>query len=243
MANPKFSRDYYLRTSDFDRFENIQPSSVLDLFQDVAGHHADILGIGRDKMLERNLVWVLTRVKYQVVKPPELYSKVRVTTRPLSPSKLIFQRDYIIDSESGELLIRGTSDWVFMDINTRSFASVGALYPYDENEETPRSFTEKMKKLRDFEAEGDGYHVVPSYFDLDMNGHVNNTKYANFVINFLSPSEKEIIDTLQIDYHREVKMGENLTLYRKDSDDGVLIKGVNGDGERMFSCSVTFKKF
>ncbi|MEE1278898.1 MAG: thioesterase, partial [Acutalibacteraceae bacterium] len=59
-----FEREYYLRTSDFDKNRQILPSSVLDLFQDAAGAHAKTLNCGYDALISQSLVWVLTRVRY-----------------------------------------------------------------------------------------------------------------------------------------------------------------------------------
>lgn len=33
-----WQKEYYLRASDFDKFNHIKPSAILDLFQDAAGH-------------------------------------------------------------------------------------------------------------------------------------------------------------------------------------------------------------
>ena len=41
-----WQREYTLRAGDFDKFDRIKPSAVLDLFQDVAGQHAEEIGVG-----------------------------------------------------------------------------------------------------------------------------------------------------------------------------------------------------
>ena len=51
--NKLWKKEYYLRASDFDKFNHIKPSAVLDLFQDAAGQHADELGVGFDQMIKR----------------------------------------------------------------------------------------------------------------------------------------------------------------------------------------------
>ena len=42
----EYKRQFNLRINDFDCHDNILMSTVLDLFQGVAGDHANLLGIG-----------------------------------------------------------------------------------------------------------------------------------------------------------------------------------------------------
>jgi len=67
----RFDVDYYLRTSDFDMNSRIHPAAVLDLFQEVAGGHATLLGCSFAQMLAKNLLWMVTRVRFSMVKMPE----------------------------------------------------------------------------------------------------------------------------------------------------------------------------
>ena len=90
--NEKYQENFRLRISDFDTFDHLTPHAVLDLFQDVAGKHADLIGVGFDKMIKDNLIWVLLRTKYEVIKNPPLYSTVTDLARflGLSISHLLF---------------------------------------------------------------------------------------------------------------------------------------------------------
>ena len=73
----ELDRKYYLRFSDFDKFSNIKPSSVLDIFQDIASAHAELLEIGFNALDSKNLLWVVARTKFETVKNPEKYSEIK----------------------------------------------------------------------------------------------------------------------------------------------------------------------
>lgn len=45
-----------LRNSDFDFYGKIKPSSVLDIFQEAATRHAEILGVGFSASIEKNML-------------------------------------------------------------------------------------------------------------------------------------------------------------------------------------------
>ena len=230
-----YVKSFNLRTSDFDTYRRISPASVLDLFQTVAGEHALMLGCGFESLFARKLLWVLVRTKYQVISQPETYQTVVVKTWPLAPSRVGFQREYLIEDEKGNLLIKGSSDWAIIHSEQRKIVSAADVYPEMEHL-TEKCFDERLKKLPDFEAKGEGYPICPAFSQLDMNSHVNNTKYASFALDAISPDEGDKIKAFQIDYRREVKRGEQLFVYTKRDENGIMAKGVNNAGEVMFSC-------
>jgi len=233
-----YQREYLLRTSDFDEKVHLQPFSVLDLFQCVAGGHAEELGIGFKAMLEQNLLWVVTREKYVVEKQPPMHSAVRVRTWPLKPGSIGFQREYIIETLQGETLVRGSSEWMIIDSRDRKLQSVKDVYPvFEEGHCTDRALDGRLRRIRNFEGET-GEYIIPGRSCLDMNGHVNNAKYANFVIDSVAMGESESIASLQMDFHKEVMAGEKLRVDSLREDNVILAKGVGEDGEVRFFCRI-----
>ncbi len=235
-----YSKTFDLRTSDFDANKKLLPSAVLDLFQVAAGEHANILGCGIDSLIKRDLLWVLVRTKYTVIKQPKMFSTVRVKTWPLPPSRVGFQRDYLMEAEDGTPLIKASSDWVIINSKTRRIAPAGDIYPQGLNYIEDKNFEGRLPKISDFEAGECAMTVTPGYSQLDMNGHVNNTKYANYVVDALRPTTEEIVD-FQIDYRQEVKCGEKLNLYLNKDGDIATVKGVSDGGDLKFTAQMKIK--
>ena len=119
MEKNVFEKEFELRISDFDCFDKIKPSVILDFFQDVAGEHADILSVGFNDLIKKDLIWVLVRTKYEVIKEPNLYSKIKIKTWPHPKGRIDFDRDYLILDENNNILIKGTSKWVIVNYKTR----------------------------------------------------------------------------------------------------------------------------
>lgn len=236
-----FSKMLDLRTSDFDCRRKIMPSSVLDIFQAVAGEHAVELGCGFDTLITKQLLWVLIRTKYTVLNDPAMYERVRVKTWPLPPSRVGFQREYLIESEDGKPLVKGTSDWVVIHSEKRKIMPAGNVYPENFEFCKDKMYETRSGKVPDFENTSEGIKVCPGFSQLDMNGHVNNTKYANYAMDAIDPTENDIVESFQIDYRHEVQRGDELTVVTERRDSSVLVKGVNTAGETMFSCEVVFK--
>lgn len=228
--------DYRLRWMDFDQYGRMQPASVLDIFQDIATMQAEDMGIGRDDMLKNGVFWAVIRSKFEIVRTPSHFQVVTVRTWPHSPTRFSFMRDYSMRDEEGNLLIKATTEWVLMDVETRKFVSVKDCYHGSDDFDEARSFDRKPRKIPDFE-EGNRpvCTVVPSYSDIDVNGHVNNAMYANYVINALNPSVNGTMKSFQIDYRHEVLPGVPLAMHTLVEEGRVLSKGVNPDGQIAFA--------
>lgn len=228
--------DYRLRWMDFDQYGRMQPASVLDIFQDMATMQAGDMGIGRDDMLKSGVFWAVIRSKFEILRAPSHYQVVTVRTWPHSPTRFSFMRDFTMRDEADNPLIKASTEWVLMDAKTRKFTSVKGYYHGPDDFDEARAFERKPRKLPDFE-EGNRpvCTVVPSYSDIDVNGHVNNAMYANYVINALNPSENGTMKSFQIDYRHEVLPGVPLAMHTLVEEGRVLSKGVNPDGQIAFA--------
>jgi len=240
--NTTFEKEYTLRAGDFDKFNRIKPSAILDLFQDAAGRHAEELGVGFIDMLNKSYLWVLTRIKFQIISAPDRYEAVIVKTWPLKPNRLSYRREYCITDKNGKRLIVGSSDWVVIHSEKRRFLSVPDLYPFTDGFNTEMMCEEKLNKIHDFEATNTAYTVNAGFSDLDTNDHVNNTKYANYVIDAINPKEDEILKVFQIDYRKEVMQGTTLNIHTAREENSILAKGLNTVGDTMFACKIELKK-
>lgn len=231
--------DYRLRWMDFDRYGRLQPASVFDIFQDAATIHANEMGMSRDAMVQRGVFWAVVRSKLEIVKAPEQCQAVKVRTWPHTPTRFSFLRDFTMRDAAGDLLVKAMNEWVLMDLESRTFVSVKDYYSGPDDFDETRAFEGKLRKIADF-AEGNRpvVEIVPRYSDIDVNGHVNNARYANYVIDALNPDERGAMKTLQIDYRHEVLPGVPLAMHTLVEDGRVVSKGVNEQGETAFACLI-----
>lgn len=240
--NRLWKKEYHLRASDFDKFSHIKPSAVLDLFQDAAGQHANELGVGFQEMIKRSYLWVLTRIKFKVISQPKSYQKVVVKTWPLEPNRLSYRREYCIEDENGQQLVAGSSEWVVMHSEKRRLVSAQDLYPFTDGFYTEMMCEEKLGKIHDFEPIGEPYIVNAGFSELDVNNHVNNTKYANYVLDAINPEKADELKEFQIDYRKEVLQGTQLGIYYVKQGNSVLAKGQNTNGDTAFACKLDYKE-
>ncbi len=235
MANRIYKKVYNLRGSDFNRFLEIKPSAVLDLFQDIAGIHAVDSGSGFHAMLERGFLWVVMKVKYEIIKMPSMYQTVNVVTWPKEPHRLDFERDYLILNEQDEVLIKGTSQWALINSDTRKIARVTNVYDQIDEFCHDNAFEEKIVRIQDFNEVTPATRVTSGFSELDSNGHVNNTRYADYVINAINPKEPMNIKVFQLDFHKEIMCGNDTDIFVEEKENVIYAKGMQNENI-MFSC-------
>ena len=233
-----YEQTYQLRTGDFDQYRHPLPASILDIFQDSAGVNAESMpGMDIATMDERGLLWVVTRLKYELVGMPALHQQVRVRTWPLAPKRKGFQREYLMESLEGEVLAKGSSEWIVMSAATRGFVSMKDVASGEGDYRTDTVFEGRMRKIAPFEPQGEGHTLVPTFTDIDTNGHVNNTKYANYALDALQLGPSEVIRTCQIDYRRELRAGQHVTVHTRREGTRALVMGTQG-GEVSFMMDI-----
>ncbi len=238
----EMTRDYRLRWMDFDQYGRMQPTAILDIFQDMAILHAEEIGIGRDSMVAQGVFWAVVRSKMEIVHDPKHFQVINVRTWPHSLSRFSFIRDFEMTDEQGEVLVKASQEWVLMDIQTRKFCSAKDFYhgPTDFCED--RMFEKRIRKAPDFdEGNRPTCIITPSYTDIDLNGHVNNAMYANFAVNALNPGSEGAVKTLQIDYRHEALPGQPLVVHTLVEETRVLSKGVTEDGTISFVCALELR--
>lgn len=244
MKQNYLERKYHLRTSDFDMRSRILPSSVLDLFQDVAGEHAKALGVGYYDLLPEHKCWMILRLRYEVIEQPKMFSSVIVKTWPVESKRIEFDRDYVISDTEGNVLIKGTSAWAIIDVSDRQKPALVMAKDFDlglDEYIADRALEGRFERLAPkFEADGEPFVTKSGYTDIDTNGHVNNIKYANFILNALDlPSEKEIA-AFRIDFLREILSGNEINIYSKADGDTVICRG-ESESTVNFTAKLTLK--
>ncbi len=238
--NIYFEKQYSLRFSDYDRYDRLDASSVLDLFQDAAARHGESLGIGYQNMLDKGLLWVALRVKYKKLKRVGPYAEVSVKTNPIPSSRVAFFRDYRIIDESGDVAFIGSSQWALISSETRRLMLMTGVMPALDYEGVEPLYSEKFSRISDFENGGEPYRVIPTVSMLDHNGHVNNTEYLRFVYDALRLSLDDEIKEFQIDYLSEIKLGEEISVYFKREQGNALVKAVDSADKTKFLCELIF---
>lgn len=228
---------------DFNR--RLKLSSAFNYFQEIAGLHSDKLGIGMNTIHDKfGVMWVLTRIRVEIERYPVWDEEIIIETWPQLPGKLEFERDYIMKDLQGCILMRAVSKWVVIDSATRELRKSSVLPGEYPELPTERAIQCTLGKLRPNEKTVPVYKRRIGGSDIDMNGHLNNAKYIDFIMDCFSMENlrKYQARSIQVNYQNEVMPGETIELLKDSSslDQGrVYIEGVNEEkGNPVFACII-----
>lgn len=224
----EYSETTRLRTSDFDTYDHIKIHSILDLLQDLAGRHAEILGVGYDAMVMKGLFWVLMSTKIKILDNASYLDEITATTWPHPKGRVDFIRDYSLSVGDKKIVI-GSSRWVVINRETRRLARASDI-DYD-GEFVEYSTFDELKKIvvpqeTQFSFLGE---YKASNNDLDHNGHMNNAKYLEMAYNMSDLEEFGKYKTMQIDFHHEIRLHDTVKVYLSRYNDALYFKGFLGD--------------
>ena len=238
--NEIFSKTFTVSSTETDLNDQMRPAAVLSRFQELGTQHASILNMDRDYLVRNyHACWLLARVWYQLYRPLHEGEEVTVHTWCRGAGGLIVYRDY--DIYVGEEYVgEGVAAWVIADLDTRTMLRPGSV----ENiaiYEPPKSVKEKQLRLiRTPKERVKIYDRTVRLSDLDINGHMNNTKYADVILDAFTPGEFEntFISQFQLNYSQECRYGETVELSRGNDDNGCYVDGCCEDGKRRFEAHI-----
>ena len=81
------------------------------------------------------------------------------------------------------------------------------------------------------------------YSDTDINGHVNNTRYADFACDALDMDQLEqghFLSTMQIGYLAECRPGDVLSIQTGEQEGGHYVCGLDREGKSRFEAELFF---
>lgn len=232
--------DIKIRTNDCDKNDCLTPKALLSIFQDAAGEHALRDGFGYEDSLKQNLFWMVVRNKVELFRQPKPFEILHVITWPEKSGRIETNRNYKLVDKEGKIVAQGISKWVNVDINTRRIVKAMKLNIKDE-EYVQEKLYEDIPKIEDFSVDMENLKIVQSsYTDLDHNGHVNNTSYADFILNAIEELQNKEFTLFEINYIKEVKAYRSMQIGYVREDNLFKIKGFV-DEELCFKALIMIK--
>lgn len=225
MKTIEHQQEFVIRSYEIDQNGKATLPHIANYFQEAAGLNARDLNFDIEDLHKQNNTWVLYRLHIRIDRFPERWQPVMVHTWPSSGDGIRAFRDYELLDSQGNTLGVGISQWMVLNITNRRPVRIPRevmemglgvkehQLPVDK--EPFDSFDDP-----DFETT-----IITGRHDLDMNRHVNNVKYIEWMIGYVpeSFSKSKRCSDLHIQYHKESKMLESLSICGKQIEQGLFL--------------------
>lgn len=213
-----------LKNKDVDLHRRLRTSRLMELLQEVSIAHTEQLGMGRERTLDKGLLWMVSLQRVEIRRMPVYDELIRVRSWPGETMHVLFPRYYTVESEDGEELIRASFLWLLVDSESRSF-----VFPDRYGVQIEGVTTGKELPLPSVPAslpmtQSRRFTVPYSY--VDLNGHMNNTRYFDLAEDSIpAPAAGKTLRRLQTEYKSEVRLGESVDLCWGSSGDIYYLSG------------------
>ena len=232
-------KKYFIGSNDVDFNLDLKLSSLFKIMQDIAVEHAEKLGVGKKKTMDVGLNWVISRIKVEIYKTPKYQQTITVRTHPGKTIKFVFPRYFEIIDENDEVLIRASSTWLVIESASRKLS----LNPFPnfelpgEEYETQITQPEKVGLFDSTLVE----NRKVRFSDTDLNGHMNNTRYIDFITDIHDSAfyKNKRISKIIINYNKELKDNQTVSLYSSHSNPE-FIKG-EVEGNNIFTVEISYE--
>uniref|UniRef100_Q9FQY0 Acyl-[acyl-carrier-protein] hydrolase n=1 Tax=Iris germanica TaxID=34205 RepID=Q9FQY0_IRIGE len=213
-----YRQKFSIRSYEIGADQTASIETLMNHLQETALNHvkcAGLLGNGfgsTPEMSKMNLIWVVTKMQVLVEHYPSWGDVIEVDTWAAASGKNGMRRDWHVrDWQTGQTIMRASSNWVMMNQNTRRLSK----FPEEVRAEIEPYFMErapvidddnrKLPKLDDDTADHVRNGLTPRWSDLDVNQHVKNVKYIGWILESapISILESHELASMTLEYRRE----------------------------------------
>jgi acyl-ACP thioesterase len=242
MSTIKHSEEFVVRSYEVGQNEHATLPVIANYFQEAAGKNARNLNFDIEDLHEKGVTWVLYRMHIKMGAFPQRWESVTVNTWPSSGDGIRAFRDYELIDDIGQVVGAGISQWMVLNIKNRRPVRIPAEILEMGLEVEEHKLPADKKPFPEMDAPEITTKLTVSLHDLDMNRHVNNVKYIEWMTGFMPKSMQPdlVCAEINIQYHIECVQNQEILIKTKKlqcktylhaivdaNTDNLLAKGVS----------------
>ena len=237
-----FEGDYPIDSRDVDPWNHCKPSGLMGILQEAAVAAACELHASRPEMMEKyNLFWMLARMWYRLDRPLKWNETLSIRTWHRGGSGASSYRDFDLFVD-GKTVGEAVSVWVLADADTHRLARMSKIEEFQGTDGGELCKDKSLSRFKLPQEMAAADHRAMHYSDTDINGHVNNVRYADFICDAIRMDQLGqdfYVSALQVDYLAECMAGETITLFTGERDGLRYVRGADAAGKSRFEGAVT----
>lgn len=235
---------FLVRAYEADASNRLKISSVFNFMQVAAGLNANDLGFGYSQLTPKGYFWVLSRVILEWSGEVRFDEEIVVETWPKGIDKLFALRDFRIYSNDGACIGKATSAWLMIDSQTgRPLILNSSMFNLPDTKVSPAINQTPGKLIVPHQLMQLGSRTA-MYSDIDVNQHVNNAKYIEYIWDSLPDGYSSFPRCrMQINFLKEIRQGEKIALrmaVQENNDNLVYIEAMKSPDIKIFQAEILF---
>lgn len=228
-------------TRDVDGRGCCRPSALLGYLQEAATLAAETRGFGREVLMRNHdAFWMLARMWFRLDRPLRWGEELTIHTWHRGGKSASMYRDfdlYVDATPVGEAV----SVWVLVQLEDRKMLRLSQIPELEGTGGGDRNKDRQLLKLRMPEHMELAERRLMHYSDTDINGHVNNTRYADFACDAVRADllpEGTFVSSMQLGYTAECRPGEVISILTQQQEQTWLVHGVDENSKSRFDAQL-----
>ncbi len=183
MGQPNIWQEtYQIRSYEVDCHHRLSVLAIFNFMQEVASRHAEALGVSIQQLLSENYTWLLSRLKIKIASFPTWKDLITLRTWPSGAQRLFALRDFEILDKDQQTVAEAISAWLVLDVQKRRPVRIDQFVERLKPLEGEHILPETLDKLPGLDGRTHEKEIVVRHRDLDINQHVNNVSFVEWVI-------------------------------------------------------------
>ena len=237
-----YSEKFLIDSNEVDPFLDLSIPGLFRLLQAIAGAGVEAIGAGKTETTDKGYMWVLTRMDVEISKMPRYMDEIELTTYPGEQIGCFYFRHFFARSKNGEVIFRVASTWALLQASTRKVV-MRSPFPHPLTPEKADGELGRPEKLQAPESMVEVERRRVTYSMCDLNGHLNNTRYLELIVDVKNRAfyEKHTPVSIVLNFEKEIQEGEEVSICLSSQDENpyTLVGKVNG--EERFLARLAFK--
>lgn len=186
-----YREELLLRSKDVDLHRRLRTSRLFELLQEASIRHTEQLGMGREKTLDKGILWVVGLQRAEITRMPVYDEQIVLKSWPGETMHFFFPRYYQVETAAGEVLVRASAMWMLVDSETRKLVNPESYGVVIDGVRTGEEIRMPSAPVRLETTETRPFRVPYSY--VDLNGHMNNTRYFDLAEDCIPASDRKSV--------------------------------------------------
>ena len=222
-----YRRELLLRSQHVDMYRRLRTSELFRMLQEASIRHTEDLGMGREKTLDRGILWVLGLQRAEITRMPEYDEEIVLKSWPGKTMHVLFPRYYSMETKSGEPLLRASALWTLVDEKKRKMVFPEKAGIVIDGITTGEEIDLPSPPAR-LDCSGSRVFTVP-YSYVDINGHMNNCRFFDLAEDVTGAAAAgRTLREIRAEYASEALMGQELTVRWGRDGSRYFISGETG---------------